>query len=1785
MPRETGYDRYLEYDLSATGVNKDAAFDHDNVWVTDASEGFVHAKVLRREGPSVAVKTDDGRELRVDTSARAAETRVEDQNPPYLDGVADMSQLTVLNESSVLHNLRVRYTASRIHTYSGLFLVVVNPYAQLPIYTPEITKMYEAKRRDEIAPHVFAVADEAYRSMLDTRTNQSILITGESGAGKTENTKKVIQYYATVCRRQDKFVGQLEEQMMQANPILEAFGNAKTLRNDNSSRFGKFIQVQFTKNGLVAGMKTVHYLLERSRICGRLQGERSFHIFYQLLAGANDAQRSSMKLGAPSTFDYLRAGECYEVDHVDDAAEFAATRRAMELFGVSAEQQEEIFRLVAAVLWLGNLKFEDNAKEEAAVTSREALENAAALLQVSSEALERAILKKRITAGGQTVVTHQRASMAAASRDALARALYDRLFDYIVRTINQMINHEGRADNFIGVLDIAGFEIFKTNSFEQLCINFTNEKLQQFFNHHMFVREQEEYAREQIAWQQQDFGMLLRDTIDLIERPSNGVFAMLDEQCILPAGKNDAFLQKLYNDFGRGCPVFTKPRTSSTEFTLKHYAGLVTYTVDDWLTKNKNPLHEDLVECIRQSRASLVQALFMAESAPAAAAAGVVGRGRKSVNLDTVAFQFRGQLNTLMSMLDSTAPHFPNPDKKSWVISPSLVLEQLRCNGVLEGIRISRLGYPLRVPFADFVKRFRPLAPANAVLPPQPDKAAAGILAATPLRNPEDYQLGKTKVFLRANVNATLEKLRNERIAVCAVRIQRAYRRHLFRVKYFRWRDEQKAATLIQRNTKAWLASKHRAWNQVYTSIKPLIKTSKIDEEMQELRNSQLQLKESLARAEHDRDEAQAAKRDREHRIEELDNELGRQAQRAKDTAEELNDTRQKLALAQSLAAQRQQQLEAQIDELDARAAGETEAKLRAQKEVLLLQAREQDLEGELSSTKDIVTLLEKTKAGLADQLAELQERVARLEEEVAALRKAKAKLEEDLAAARSALDNETRARTEAQRALQEAQADLGQAREDLNQAAQTKSRLERAVKQGEARIADLEAELETGSKDKTEIQRSASKQLDEVRSQLEEETGRLQKASQERDANAAELSATRTALNKEKSERERADREKADLKRQLDELTASLEAEQASRAAAEKAKAKTDANLKEVSDNLANEQSARDRLEKTKKQQDASLAEVSAARDAAVARATEAEARVRELEGAIENLGLQIEMDQKVKAQLTKGRDALEAKVSELQEQLEDLAGKEQSTAKSLVREQQLLKEQLSEESQARQRAEESARDAQAAVVRLTQQAASMVDKAKLEALDREAKSRDEARQTEIDELRSAKDKAEQALRKAKDAAAAAESSVADREARISRLESDLKSAKEQADRSASELQAALTQVEVAADKARKAESELSSLRSQTEEDATKSAQRLSKQRRDSEEQINELHEEIETLEAAVQKAESKARAAAAEAQEAIAAEQAKTAAASSARAALEKQVADLRAIVDAGGEKKVEEVKRAMQALVTQAQDDLAAAEAAAAKARSERDAAVRDSKAAHAQAEEAAAQNKSLNDRVSRAQSDAESADARAKAAEAALADAQVALQSARSEAEHLKSVVEDAESARQAATRKQRALEAELAQLNEELEEAEAAAAKRGRNAAQEAELEAKTQELDDALARLKTAEAAAAVATAERARAVQEAEEARAELTKLQRELRTVKNERDEAASDLELERSRSKENVSRLKRRNDEALAQATSDFEREKAARYELSKQVRLVQKELDDTRAQLRALVNLGK
>ncbi|XP_010522441.1 PREDICTED: myosin-7 [Tarenaya hassleriana] len=743
-----------------------------HVWVEDPDEAWIDGEV----------EEANGEEIKVKCSGKSVVAKVNDvfpKDPEFPElGVDDMTKLAYLHEPGVLLNLKCRYDANEIYTYTGNILIAVNPFKRLPhLYDNEVMKKYKGATFGELNPHPFAVADSAYRKMINEGVSQAILVSGESGAGKTESTKMLMRYLAYMGGRDASEGRSVEQQVLESNPVLEAFGNAKTVRNNNSSRFGKFVELQFDNMGRISGAAIRTYLLERSRVCQVSDPERNYHCFYMLCA-APEQETEQFKLGKPSTFHYLNQSNCYALDGVDDSKEYVATRKAMDVVGISSEEQDAIFRIVAAILHLGNIEFvkgeESDDSEPKDDKSRFHLKMAADLFMCDEKALEDSLCKRVIVTRDESITKSLDPDSAALSRDALAKIVYSRLFDWLVSKINSSIGQDPDSKYIIGVLDIYGFESFKTNSFEQFCINLTNEKLQQHFNQHVFKMEQEEYTKEEIDWSYIEF-IDNQDVLDLIEKKPGGIIALLDEACMFPRSTHDTFAQKLYQTF-KDHKRFTKPKLARTDFTICHYAGDVTYQTELFLDKNKDYVVGEHQAVLSSSNCSFVSALFPP----------LPEESSKTSKFSSIGSQFKQQLQSLLETLNTTEPHYIRCVKPNNVLKPEIfenvnILHQLRCGGVMEAIRISCAGYPTRRHFNEFLARFRILAPEATNGSYDEVDACKRLLAKVDLKG---FQIGKTKVFLRAGQMAELDAHRAEVLGRSATIIQRKTLTYLSRKKF-----------------------------------------------------------------------------------------------------------------------------------------------------------------------------------------------------------------------------------------------------------------------------------------------------------------------------------------------------------------------------------------------------------------------------------------------------------------------------------------------------------------------------------------------------------------------------------------------------------------------------------------------------------------------------------------------------------------------------------------------------------------------------------------------------------------------------------------------------------------------------------------------------------------------------------------------------------------------------------------------------------------------------------------
>ncbi|KAM6376645.1 myosin-1B-like isoform 2-T3 [Pluvialis apricaria] len=1224
-----------------------------SVFVVHPKESFVKGTIQSRESGKVTVQTEAGETLTV------KEDQIFSMNPPKYDKIEDMAMMTHLHEPAVLYNLKERYAAWMIYTYSGLFCVTVNPYKWLPVYNPEVVLAYRGKKRQEAPPHIFSISDNAYQFMLNDRENQSILITGESGAGKTVNTKRVIQYFATIAasgekkkeEQSGKMQGTLEDQIISANPLLEAFGNAKTVRNDNSSRFGKFIRIHFGATGKLASADIETYLLEKSRVTFQLKAERSYHIFYQVTSNKKPELIDMLLITTnPYDFHFVSQGEV-TVPSIDDQEELMATDSAIDILGFSADEKTAIYKLTGAVMHYGNLKFKQKQREEQAEPDgTEVADKAAYLMGLNSAELLKALCYPRVKVGNEYVTKGQTVEQVNNAVGALAKAVYERMFLWMVVRINQQLDTKQPRQYFIGVLDIAGFEIFDFNSFEQLCINFTNEKLQQFFNHHMFVLEQEEYKKEGIEWTFIDFGMDLAACIELIEKPM-GIFSILEEECMFPKATDTSFKNKLYDQHLGKSSNFQKPKPTKgkaeAHFSLIHYAGTVDYNITGWLEKNKDPLNETVIGLYQKSSVKTLALLFANYGGADADSGGKKGGKKKGSSFQTVSALFRENLNKLMTNLRSTHPHFvrciiPNETKTPGAMEHELVLHQLRCNGVLEGIRICRKGFPSRVLYADFKQRYRVLnisaIPEGQFMDSK--KASEKLLGSIDVDHTQ-YRFGHTKVFFKAGLIGLLEEMRDEKLAEIMTRTQARCRGFLMRVEYRKMVERRDAIFCIQYNVRAFMNVKHWPWMKLFFKIKPLLKSAESEKEMANMKQEFEKTKEELAKSE-------AKRKELEEKMVTLlqeKNDLQLQVQAEADSLADAEERCDQLIKTKI-------QLEAKIKEVTERA--EDEEEINAE-----LTAKKRKLEDECSELKKDIDDLELTLAkvekekhatenkvkNLTEEMANLDETIAKLTKEKKALQEAHQQTLDDLQVEEDKVNTLTKAKTKLEQQVDDLEGSLEQEKKLRMDLERAKRKLEGDLKLANDSIMDLE-------NDKQQLDEKLKKkdfEISQIQSKIEDEQAlgmQLQKKIKELQARIEELE---EEIEAERTSRAKAEKHRADLSRELEEISERLEEAGGATAAQIEMNKKREAEFQKM---------RRDLEEATLQHE-----------------ATAAALRKKHADSTAE-LGEQIDNLQRVKQKLEKEK-------SELKMEIDDLASNMESVSKAKANLEKMcrtLEDQLSE-------------------------------------------------------------------------------------------------------------------------------------------------------------------------------------------------------------------------------------------------------------------------------------------------------------------------------------------------------------------------------------------------------------------------------------------------------------------------------------------------------------------------
>uniref|UniRef100_A0A2K5Z9U2 Myosin heavy chain 16 n=1 Tax=Mandrillus leucophaeus TaxID=9568 RepID=A0A2K5Z9U2_MANLE len=1202
-------------------------------WVKDEKEGFVAGEIQSEQGDQVTVKTITNQTLTM------KKDDIQQMNPPKFYQASDMADMTFLNEASVLDNLRQRYTNMRIYVSAG----------------------------DGV-----------------NRENQSMLITGESGAGKTENTKKVIQYFANIGgtgkQTTDK-KGSLEDQIIQANPVLEAFGNAKTTRNNNSSRFGKFIRIHFGTTGKLAGADIESYLLEKSRVISQQAAERSYHIFYQILSNKKP------ELVGKDLYVYPPAPDL----------------EAFDVLGFSAEEKMAVYKLTGGIMHFGNMKFKQKPREEQAeVDTTEVADKVAHLMGLNSGELQKGITRPRVKVGNEFVQKGQNMEQCQNSIGALGKAVYDKMFKWLVARINKTLDTKMQRQFFIGVLDIAGFEIFEFNSFEQLCINFTNEKLQQFFNHHMFVLEQEEYKREGIEWVFIDFGLDLQACIDLLEKPM-GIFSILEEQCVFPKATDATFKAALYDNHLGKSSNFLKPKGGKgkgpeAHFELVHYAGTVGYNITGWLEKNKDPLNETVVGLFQKSTVAILALLFKEEEA----AAGSKKQKRGS-SFMTVSNFYREQLNKLMTTLHSTAPHFvrcivPNEFKQSGVVDAHLIMHQLACNGVLEGIRICRKGFPNRLQYPEFKQRYQVLNP-NVI--PQgfvDNKKASELLLAAIDLDANEYKIGHTKVGseMRSQyvAKAILQLLGPNTFIVTHSTLDSFHRMGL---------------KVIQRNVRKFLQLRFWGWWKLYNKVKPLLNVARQEEEMkakeeelrqamaktQDLVNKVKELEEKTATLSQEKNDLTIQLQAEQENLMDAEERLTQMMKTKMDLESQISDMQERLeeeeGTAASLSAAKRK-LEGELSDLKRDLEGLETTLAKTEKEKQALDHKVRTLTGDLSLREDSIAKLQKEKRALEELYQKTLDDLQAEEDKVNHLTKNNSKLSTQIHELEDNWEQEKKIRAEVEKARRKAESDLKMTIDNLNEMERSKldleevvkkrdleinsvnskyedeqslnSTLQRKLKEHQARIEELEEELEAerAMRAKVEKQRSdLSRDLEDLSDRLEEAGG----------ATSAQIEQNR-----------KREAELLKLRRELEE--AALQSE----ATASTLRKKHMDSMAELTEHVESLQRVKSKLEKDKQVMKAEIDDLSASVETIQKSKMNAEAHVRKLEDSLSEANAKVAELERNQAEINAIRTRLQAENSELSREYEESQSRLNQILRiktSLTSQVDDYKRQLDEESKSR--------------------------------------------------------------------------------------------------------------------------------------------------------------------------------------------------------------------------------------------------------------------------------------------------------------------------------------------------------------------------------------------------------------------------------------------------------------------------------------------------------------------
>ena len=1077
-----------------------------SVWVPNKADGgYIEGLLESTEGNKVTVKVNG--EMKV-----FKEDQVCQINPPKFDCSDDMASLTYLGDACVLWNSSIRYVNELIYTYSGLFCIAINPYKRFPIYTLRTMEIYTGRRRNECPPHIFAIAEGAYQGMMTSGMNQSILITGESGAGKTENTKKVISYFATICSSGKKKEGEasLEDKIVQTNPVLEAWGNAKTVRNDNSSRFGKFIRIHFNASGKLSGADMVVYLLEKSRLTYQQPLERCYHAFYNLMSDqVPDLKEKCLLSNDIRDYWYVSQGKL-TVPSIDDKEDMQFADEAFDILGFTQTEKYDVFINTACMMHMGNMTkdFVPVGKDEQAeIKDDKNCQIVAKLCGIDAEWMVTYFCKPKLKVGTEWVQKGSSCSAAANSVAGIARAIYERTFRIVVDKCNETLcDPTMKKVQYIGVLDIAGFEIFDYNGFEQICINYVNEKLQQFFNSHMFTLEQEEYVREGLDWANVDFGMDLQKCIDMFEKPM-GFLAVFEEESLFPKASDETFCAKLHANLLGKWPNFAKPNPRpdpDAHFAVIHYAATVSYNLTSWLEKNKDPLNDTIVEMIKNGSNSLMVACFADHPGQPLEAPKDDGGRKKKGGGKTVSSYFKGQLDDLMNVLYKTEPHFircvvPNTHKQPGGIEPDLIMHQYQCNGVLAGIAICRKGFPNKMLYPEFKGRYNILA-AKAVAKAKNDKAAAGAVMDAIQLEKEKFRLGHTKVFFRAGILGFMEEVREDRIGQVLAWLQAGARGKTSRMQFKKLQDQKLALYCCQSTIRNYYIGKTWLWWQIWLAIKPNLKCTQFGKYKKEYEDKIALAEANIDKAISDREKVQAVYNGLAAQKNELELAL-------KSGGSAVQDIIDKTVRIEGMATD----VKKSLDDILARIKGEKEQKVALEQQMQKTNAAVTQLEGEIHNLEDVLGASEQDRSNKDEQIRTLKDEIAHQSDMISKLGKekrsvgesrqkteeniqtaedkcnhlarVKGKLEQALDEAEDALEREKKVKGDVEKSKRKIEGDLKLTQEAVSDLERVKSELSQAVARKEKEAAALAAKIE----DESSLGSKYSKQIKELQSRLEE--------------------------------------------------------------------------------------------------------------------------------------------------------------------------------------------------------------------------------------------------------------------------------------------------------------------------------------------------------------------------------------------------------------------------------------------------------------------------------------------------------------------------------------------------------------------------------------------------------------------------------------------------------------------------------------------------------------------------